>query len=157
VNGSLENQAMALDEAAIALVAVLDPAGCGDVAHVSPTQLRALELLGGDSTMNVNGLAEVLSVNASSASRLCDRLEALGLAYRSADPRDRREVKLHLTKEARDLLDTLAICRQRALSDVLSRMPEQSRQELVRSLGAFADAYAMRGDEASVEESQRIA
>jgi DNA-binding MarR family transcriptional regulator len=156
VSGAVGSQAKALEEAAIALVAALDPAACEEVAHVSPTQLRALELLGGDSMMNVNGLAEALRVNASSASRLCDRLEALGLAYRSPDPHDRREVKLRLTREARDLLETLATCRQRALSDVLSRMSEQARQELVRSLAAFARAYDKR-DEASAGSVQQIA
>jgi DNA-binding MarR family transcriptional regulator len=135
-------QAAAIDEAAAALVSLLDPAGCDEVAHVSPTQLRVLTLLGANSAMNVNGLAESLSVNASSASRLCDRLEALGLLERSAHPHDRREVKLQLTAEAYGLLETLTAHRRRALASVLAGMPEPSRRELVRSMSAFAEAYA---------------
>jgi DNA-binding MarR family transcriptional regulator len=85
----------------------------------------------------VNGLAESLGVGPSSASRLCDRLEALGLLRRVADPRDRREVQVQVTAEAEQLLTEISRNRQRALEEVLARMPETARQELARSLTAF--------------------
>jgi DNA-binding MarR family transcriptional regulator len=156
---SITAQAAAIDQAATALVSLLDPAGCDDVAHVSPTQLRVLTLLDDNPATNVNGLAESLGVNASSASRLCDRLEALGLLERTADPRDRREVKLQLTRDAHALLNALAEYRRNALTTVLSAMPEQSRREMVRSLAAFAEARErLRPDEAGrAAPEQRIA
>lgn len=134
------SQAAAIEESAGALHAVIDPAGCAEVARVSPTQLRVLTLLRDNPSINVNGLADSLAVGASSASRLCDRLEALGFLSRSPDPRDRREVQLALTPAARDLLSTLTAYRRRALAAVLERMPEAARAELVQSLAAFSMA-----------------
>jgi DNA-binding MarR family transcriptional regulator len=141
MTAELHRQAAAIDEAARALVGALDPAGYEDVTRVSPTQLRVLELLR-DTAVNVNGLAEILSVGASSASRLCDRLEALGFVERVTDPRDRREVRLQLTVAANELLDALTAHRRAALTAILYRMSESARAELVRSLDAFADAAA---------------
>ncbi|MFC8850818.1 MULTISPECIES: MarR family transcriptional regulator [unclassified Micromonospora] len=66
---------------------VLDPAGSCHQLTVSPTQLRVLSLISARPRTNVNGLAELLDVVPSAASRLCDRLEAIGLLRRVADPR----------------------------------------------------------------------
>jgi DNA-binding MarR family transcriptional regulator len=138
----IESQAAAVDVAAAALVATLDTIGTADAPRVSPTQLRVLTMLRDNPALNVNGLADGLRVGASSASRMCDRLEALGFLRRESDPRDRREVQLRLTATATDLLGTLAEDRRHALALVLAAMPERARRELVRALTAFADAAA---------------
>ena len=54
-----------------------------------------------------------------------------------ADPRDRREVQVQVTSEAEALLTQISRNRQRALDEVLARMPQAARQELARSLTAF--------------------
>jgi DNA-binding MarR family transcriptional regulator len=138
----ISQQAAAIDQVVGALMAAVDPAGCTEVARVSPTQLRVLTLLRDNPSINVNGLADSLDVGPSSASRLCDRLEALGFLTRSPDPRDRREVQLLLAPAARELLQTLTGYRRRSLARVLDRMPEAARGELVQSLTAFARAAA---------------
>jgi DNA-binding MarR family transcriptional regulator len=132
--------AASIEKTAEALATVLDPAGCAHLAPVSPAQLRVLLLLRAQPTLNVNGLAEELRVVASSASRLCDRLEALGLISRVPDPRDRREMQLPLTAEANALLDELGRYRRSALETVLAAMPAESRRDLARSLSAFSQA-----------------
>jgi DNA-binding MarR family transcriptional regulator len=86
---------------------------------------------------NMSRLAEALDVVPSSASRLCDRLEATGLLRRVPDPRDRREVRLLLTAAARRVLDDLHTRRRDALEVVLERMTPSAREELVRALRAF--------------------
>jgi DNA-binding MarR family transcriptional regulator len=142
------NAAESIEAAAESLAAVLDPARGDHALRVSPTQLRVLTWLRSHPHTNVNGLAESLGVGPSSASRLCDRLEALGLLRRVADPRDRREVQVQVTSEAEQLMTQISRNRQRALDAVLARMPEASRQELVRSLTAFrlaADALSPSG------------
>jgi DNA-binding MarR family transcriptional regulator len=144
------NTAEAIEAAAESLAAVLDPARGDHALRVSPTQLRVLTWLRSHPQTNVNGLAESLGVGPSSASRLCDRLEALGLARRVADPRDRREVQVLVTPEAEQLLTQISRNRQRALEEVLARMPETARLELARSLTAFhaaADALSHPGAE----------
>lgn len=136
----LTDLAARMETAAEALSAALDPARMQPPLPVSPTQLRVLTLVNVRHGINVNGLAEALSVGASSASRLCDRLEALGYLRRTPHSSDRREVQLVLTPGAANVLDELSRNRRRALESVLVRMPETARQELVRSLDAFSAA-----------------
>ncbi|PZF92794.1 MarR family winged helix-turn-helix transcriptional regulator [Micromonospora endophytica] len=132
--------AAAIDAAAEALVGVLDSAVSRHRLTVSPTQLRVLSLLSSRPETNVNRLAELLDVVPSSASRLCDRLEAIGLLRRVADPRDRREVRLEPTPAARALLGQVRARRHEAVRAVLDRMPVRGQQELLRALLAFGQA-----------------
>jgi DNA-binding MarR family transcriptional regulator len=154
------NAVESIEAAAESLAAVLDPARGDQALRVSPTQLRVLTWLRSHPQTNVNGLAESLGVGPSSASRLCDRLEALGLLRRVADPRDRREVQVQVTSEAGELLTQISRNRQRALEEVLSRMPETARQELVRSLTAFrvaADGLSRTAIDGSGSDERRSA
>ncbi|WBB90771.1 MarR family transcriptional regulator [Verrucosispora sp. WMMC514] len=130
----------AMDTAAEALVGVLDSAVHRHRLAVSPTQLRVLSLLSVRPETNVNGLAELLDVVPSSASRLCDRLEAIGLVRRTVDPRDRREVRLAPTAAAEALLAEVRSRRHEAVRAVLERMPVRGRQELLWALVAFGRA-----------------
>src|SRR5689334_24735278 len=122
------------------LLGLLDGARLAQSPGVPPTQLRVLTIVARSRQTNMSRLAEALGVVPSSASRLCDRLEAAGLLRRVPDPRDRREVRLMLTGSARRLLDQIRERRRLALAEVLDRMSEPSRQELLRSLTAFAEA-----------------
>jgi DNA-binding MarR family transcriptional regulator len=151
------NLSASIETAAEALAAVLDPARGDHLLRVSPTQLRALTWLRGNPGTNVNGLADYLAVGASSASRLCDRLEALGFLRRAADPQDRREVQVLLTVAAETMLDDLSRYRQGALDQVLALMPETARQELARSLTAFSAAAEQLSSTAAGERSRRSA
>lgn len=135
------DHASAVESSVESLSAVLDAARLAQTPAIPPTQLRVLLVVAGSDSMNMNRLAEALDVVPSSASRLCDRLEATGLLRRVVDPRDRREVRLVLTPSARQLLDDLRQRRRKALVEVLERMTPTSRQELVQALAAF-DAAA---------------
>ncbi|SCG36091.1 MarR family transcriptional regulator [Micromonospora coxensis] len=134
------NLAAAIDAAAEALIGVLDSASSRHQVAVPPTQLRVLSLITERPETNVNRLAELLDVVPSSASRLCDRLEATGLLRRVADPRDRREVRLVPTAAAETLLRELKERRHRAVQAVLDRMPAREQHELLLALLAFAQA-----------------
>src|ERR1700749_1098314 len=64
--------------------------------RVSPPQLRALTAVGRYGELNLSQLAEALGALPSSASRLCDRLEAGGLLTRDTGRARRRAVRLRL-------------------------------------------------------------
>ncbi|RKN41388.1 MarR family winged helix-turn-helix transcriptional regulator [Micromonospora endolithica] len=150
------NLPAAIDAAAEALIGVLDSAVSRHQLAVSPTQLRVLSLLSGRPETNVNRLAELLDVVPSSASRLCDRLEAIGLLRRVADPRDRREVRLVPTAAADALLRDVRERRHAALRAVLDRMPGRVQQELLHALVSFGRA-ASDGAEAQPASPARTA
>jgi len=138
--------AAAVETAVESLVSVLDTARLAQSPSVPPAQLRVLTIIAGNRHTNMSRLAESLEVVPSSASRLCDRLEATGLLRREPDPRDRREVRLLLTPAARRLLDELRERRQQALAEVLGRMPAPERQALVKALDSFAAAAGKPDD-----------
>ncbi|TDC69322.1 MarR family transcriptional regulator [Micromonospora sp. KC606] len=150
------NLAAAIDAAAEALIGVLESATSRHHVTVSPTQLRVLSLITERPETNVNRLAELLDVVPSSASRLCDRLEATGLLRRVADPRDRREVRLVPTAAAEALLRELKERRHRAVQAVLDRMPQRTQHELLLALVAFAQA-AEAGTATSTDAPARTA
>jgi DNA-binding MarR family transcriptional regulator len=132
--------AAAVESSVEALTAVLERARLAQQPTVPPAQLRVLTIVSGNRHTNMSRLAEALDVVPSSASRLCDRLEATGLLRRVADPRDRREVRLLLTSASRRLLADLRERRRTALAEVLERMPAGSQQDLLRALQAFETA-----------------
>ena len=149
----LANVAAAAVESTVeSLVAVLETARLAQSPALPPTQLRVLTIIADSRHTNMSRLAEALEVVPSSASRLCDRLEATGLLRRVPDPRDRREVRLLLTPAAKRMLEELRERRQAALAEVLEQMSPGSRQDLVRALAAF-DAAARAGAEAGADEA----
>jgi DNA-binding MarR family transcriptional regulator len=140
----LSDVAAAVESTVESLLAVLDRARLAQTPVIPPAQLRVLYLVDRKPT-NMSRLAAALDVVPSSASRLCDRLEATGLLRRVADPKDRREVRLLLTPAARRVLSDLRERRRTALAEVLGRMTAAGRQDLARSLAAFDTAAAPSG------------
>jgi DNA-binding MarR family transcriptional regulator len=130
--------ALLVDAAAQALV--LAATAANDNSGVSAAQLRVLAVVSQAGTINLTQLAEALHTAPSSASRLCDRLEAADLLRRTVDRRDRREVWLVLTPTAGRLLDGLAEQRQTMIAAVLRKMPVDQRAALVDGLQAFSRA-----------------
>jgi DNA-binding MarR family transcriptional regulator len=144
--------AAAVESTVEPLLAVLDGARLAQSPAVPRTQLRVLSIIAHSRHVNMSRLAEALDVVPSSASRLCDRLEAAGLLRRVLDPRDRREVRLLLTASAKRLLEELRERRRAALAEVLERMNPAGRQELVRALAAFhAAATADEAEEKAAD------
>lgn len=116
--------------------------GCrarGGVAELSPVQRHTLALLG-EEPMRIRDLAERLGLAESSATRLADRLEALGLARRRADAADRRSVLLQLTASGRAHARAIATRRRAYLIELLRPLEPEERRELVRLLGKMAAA-----------------
>jgi DNA-binding MarR family transcriptional regulator len=142
--------AAAVESTVEPLLAVLESARLAQSPAVPPTQLRVMAIIAGNRHTNMSRLAEALEVVPSSASRLCDRLEATGMLRRVPDPRDRREVRLLLTPAARRVLDELRDLRRRALAEVLERMDPAGRHELVRALAAFDAAAGERDRDADL-------
>jgi DNA-binding MarR family transcriptional regulator len=142
--------AEAVEASVEALVAVLERARLAQQPTVPPAQLRVLTIVAGNRHTNMSRLAEALEVVPSSASRVCDRLEATGMLRRVPDPRDRREVRLLLTPAARRVLEELRDRRRRALAEVLERMAPAGRHDLVRALAAFDAAATERDGDADL-------
>jgi DNA-binding MarR family transcriptional regulator len=78
-------------------------------AGLTPRQYQALlALKGAGGTLTIGSLAERLQIHHHSAVGLADRLEALGLVERAADPDDRRRVHLSPTAKGERRVARLA-------------------------------------------------
>src|SRR5919112_3679654 len=75
--------------------------------HLTVVQARVLVIVWGMEAANVNAVAEGLGVNASNASRTCDRLVKAGLLTRDQQDDDRRNVVLRLSPEGQSLIDSV--------------------------------------------------
>jgi DNA-binding MarR family transcriptional regulator len=130
----------AIETAAEALVVVWGRAQESTRQPVSSSQLRALLAVERLGEINLNGLAEELGSIPSSASRLCDRLQAAGLISRSTGRTDRREVVLSLTPDGHSLLGTMRSARRAEIGRVLAAMPYEDQHALLAALVSFQAA-----------------
>ena len=107
---------------------------------VTLTQLRTLVVLDSHDGINLNGLAELLEVNASTAMRMIDRLLVAELVSRGDNPANRREVVLGLTPAGRSIVRRVTARRRQEIKLIVERMPATHRAGLVRALRAFSHA-----------------
>ncbi|PXX61741.1 DNA-binding MarR family transcriptional regulator [Nocardia tenerifensis] len=129
--------AATVEQAAARLVALWGQAQQAVGTTVSPSQLQALTIVQRHGQINLNGLAAELDAMPSSASRLCDRLQAAGLLARTASPANRREVMLALTRDGQRLLTEVSGTRRRELARVLQGMSSAGREALLTGLAEF--------------------
>ena len=103
----------------------------GSVAKLSPTKLRALDVLAEGGT-RVGELAAQVGVDETTATRLVDRLEVLGLVERRSLAADRRVTVVRLTPAGEKLVTDVAQQRERFFCEVLAELEPDERVELVR-------------------------
>ncbi|OLR91084.1 MarR family winged helix-turn-helix transcriptional regulator [Actinokineospora bangkokensis] len=127
-----------LEADASALTLVLAKATASVYPKVPAAQLRALQFIGDHEPVNLTRLTEELGTIPSSASRICDRLQASGLLDRRPATTDRREVELLLTSDGRSLLHRLKEARREGLAHILDAMPAPARTALLHGLSEFA-------------------
>jgi DNA-binding MarR family transcriptional regulator len=134
--------AAAIEEAAGCLAALWNH----DAADLptSSAQMHVLLVVERHRDINLSGLAAQLNALVSSASRLCNRLEAAGLLHRAPGPSG-RAVTLRLSHDGAALLDRLRRQRRDDLARVLARMPPGARTALATGLSQFRAAAGATG------------
>lgn len=119
----------------------------GAASDLTPTKLRALDVLAERGGVRIGELGEELSVEETTATRLADRLEAMGVARRERDPVDGRAAVLVLTAAGKRLMADVAQRRQEFFRDVLSALDHDERAELVRLTAKATAALRERSAE----------
>ena len=102
--------------------------------------MRVLVLLWTGEPLNLSAVADGLGVNASNASRTCDRLVAAGLVDRGELAVDRRHVALTLTERVGPSSRELMERREQELAAIVARMTDADRRRLMRALEPFNEA-----------------
>ncbi|WP_256107331.1 MarR family winged helix-turn-helix transcriptional regulator [Streptomyces sp. ODS05-4] len=110
-----------------------------DVA-ITPAQSRLLRTVAHyEQPPRMADLAARLEVVPRAVTSLVDGLEASGRVRRSADPANRRVVRIELTETGRDTLRTLRTARRAAAEDVLAPLSREQREVLGGLLSALVD------------------
>jgi DNA-binding MarR family transcriptional regulator len=135
-----ETTLAALMRASTVITAIVVRSLTSVTPHVTVVQARVLVIVWGLGTANVNAVAEGLGVNASNASRTCDRLVRAGLLTREQADDDRRNVVLRLSPAGQSLIDSVMHHRCSELEKVASRLSPTQQAELRRAMEAFVAA-----------------
>ena len=103
-------------------------------------QLRTLVVQADRPPMKQADLAAELGVNPSTVLRMVDRLAAVGLVARQANPDSRREQLVGLTPAGRDLVRRVMERRSEEVAALVGRLTPAARGGLVHGLRALMDA-----------------
>jgi len=119
----------------------------GDTAgDVTLPQYRALVVLAQYGTRRPADLARALTVSASTATRMCDRLVTRGLVARTRTSDDRREVAVALSPAGRALVDEVTRLRRAEMHRLLATLPAAERTAVRDALRRFAEAAGEVGE-----------
>jgi DNA-binding MarR family transcriptional regulator len=101
--------------------------------ELSAAQLGTLKMLLHEG-QRVGEIARNLGVRVPSATEQIIKLERAGLARREPDPNDSRAVRVILTPEGRDAVDSANRRRNQVMAGILSTLSDQDRKALADAL-----------------------
>ena len=116
-------------------------------SKLTPSKLRALDIVAEARDVRVGELAERVGIDETTATRLVDRLEELGLVERRSVAGDRRATVVALTASGRALVAEVGRQRLRFFSEVLGALEPEERVELVQLTAKAAAALRSRSEE----------
>jgi len=79
-------------------------------------------------------------VENSTTTRTLDKLEALALVERRADPKSRRSFRIYLTEQGRDIKKTVSPLPMAVNKEMLSSLDEKEQAEMIRLLQKMVSA-----------------
>ena len=106
-----------------------------EIADLSASGFQALAILdGAGEPIAGHVIAERLLVSSASMTSLLDTLERRGLVERRPHPVDRRKVLIHLTDEARAIVDRMLPAVHAASTEAFAHLSEADREQLIDML-----------------------
>jgi MarR family transcriptional regulator, transcriptional regulator for hemolysin len=127
----METLPFEIAETAHALRKAFDRRACGH--GVTRAQWKVLFRLERQPGLRQIELADMLDVEPITLSRIVDRLEEAGLVERLADPSDRRAWRLHITAQARPLVEKLHAIADEMIAEAFAGI-EPSDIEITRKV-----------------------
>ncbi|MFJ7214721.1 MarR family transcriptional regulator [Amycolatopsis sp. NPDC098790] len=133
---------VALDGLTLVLVGIAWECAHAAPPEVSFPQTRLLLILDRLGRVPSSRLAAAMGVNASSVTRLADRLESLGYVARGRDARNRSVVTLEVTDPGHELVARILEQRHAALGALLDRLPPSQRKSAAAAARRLVNAAA---------------
>jgi DNA-binding MarR family transcriptional regulator len=132
----------ALDGLTVVLVGIAWECAHAAPPEVSFPQSRLLLILDRLGRVPSSQLAAAMGVNASSVTRLADRLEALGYVARGRSPGNRSVVTLEVTETGHEIVARMLERRQAALGALLDKLPPAQRKAAAEAARQLVQAAA---------------
>ncbi|MDQ6725011.1 MAG: MarR family transcriptional regulator [Actinomycetota bacterium] len=101
---------------------------------VTLAQYRVLVIMGQQGPTRAATLATLLGVDASTVTRMCDRLVRDGLVIRGGERTDRRAVRVVLSPTGKDVVDRVMARRREEFGALLRAIPGTRRAGVVAAL-----------------------
>lgn len=108
--------------------------------QLSVPEWRIIANLGRFGPLNAGDLAERSSLDKPKVTRALQKLEARGYLQRAIDVRDRRQVRLSLTRRGRSVLEEIAVLALDWERQLMSHLSAQDREALGRIVSALSEA-----------------
>lgn len=107
---------------------------------VTLPQFRMLAVLADLGRARSAQVARALGLDASTVTRLADRMVAAGYVSRGSEPGHRGVVTLELTAAGKDLVDQVAAWREQELARIYRQLPPTGQAQLTRALRQLVQA-----------------
>lgn len=101
---------------------------------VTPPQWGVLTLLQGQEGMMMSAISKKRAIDMATVTGIIKRLEQSGLVERRHDLADRRQVKVYLTDEGRDIMRYLPGAARKFQKIMMRGMSEEERRDLLAKL-----------------------
>jgi len=95
-------------------------------------QVNSLIYLKNNPGVTMSDFSANLSLSPSSAAQLAERLNLIGYIKRSEDTKDRRTVRLAMTKKGTDYIEKIHRRMHKKFKRVFSKVPQKDIKELIR-------------------------
>ena len=105
------------------------------------TELRCIRSFGDDEALGVHDLAQRLEVSTSRVTRVVRCLEDKGLVRRYLEPRDRRQVIVHLTRRGWSLAERLNREYIALHEEILQHLDPQQHDVVLEGMDALLQAF----------------
>ena len=105
-----------------------------ELATLSFLQIQTLVFVAKNKAVSMSDIAQNFNIELPSATSLIQKLVKAELLERKTDPKDRRIVKILLTKEGKTLLKTIMKHRKKKIQQHLSLLSDTEKKQLLKIL-----------------------
>ncbi|MEW6355411.1 MAG: MarR family transcriptional regulator [Planctomycetota bacterium] len=113
-------------------------------------QLRIMRIVAHNEDGRMSELAKVAGVSMPTLTGTVDRLVQAGILARYRDPKDRRSVRVRLTRKGKNMRERHRRMRIQTIAAMLGKLPPAERLELARSMEKTHQIISKLADEKSV-------
>jgi DNA-binding MarR family transcriptional regulator len=102
---------------------------------IGPPHMKVLFLLCSmEKEPTISRISKTLSISLAMMTRIIDRLEEKKLVQRISDPKDRRVIRIHITKKGRKLAHELKELRKKEIVRLMSSFNRKDRKKFMNSM-----------------------